>query len=254
MFPPGTDTKQSFYHGMFDAQAAYLQHRLKREPWWGLDYGFANFTMFKAILKYASAPRLDLDEIPYRKLLAEIWAEQDGFKKPLDTKGFAESLWPRFGKDWMQAYPPFEQNNRKEFRPGCCFRYHYIEKTGVIDLHFMNAEEPNSPFENLNVRKEELRQIVMEIEAKRLPVQWVACDTWLNNIEVFRFFFPESYAASLTPAEEFPKGYGWWGQLVTRSGGLHSGKAEKLIREGRFEFARLLGKCPWDDFRNHLGI
>ena len=238
---------------MFDLQIGYLHLRLRREPWWGMDYGFGNFTMLKAVAKFAEGPRYDLDEIPWRQTLAECWGALVRAPAAADRPAFVDFLRNRFGERWLRAYPVFEASlaNRPDYFG--CFRYEFHPGDRSINLHFQNTEQPRSPLEHLDKRRQDLRRIVADVEAQQLQPDCVRFDTWMNNLKPIQALFPESFLKSLTPAEEFPKGQGWWGQFVTRDGGLNARRAEVLLSQGRFEFARQMGQCPWPEFRAFTG-
>lgn len=242
------DRKTAFYAGMFRLQMGYLHQRLCREPWWGMDYGVGNFTMLKAISKFAEGPRYDLDDLVWRRMLAGCWDALIRSRANSEREVFVEDLWIRFGERWMRAYPLFEASLAQRSDYFGCFRYEYSAGDNSIVLHFQNREEPQSPLADLRKRREDLRRIVADVEAKPLQISRLRFETWMNNLQPVRSLFPECFARSLVPAEEFPKGYGWWGQFVTRDGGLQPRRAERLMAQGRFEFARLDGQCPWEEF------
>lgn len=242
----------ALYSGMFRLQMGYLHQRLSREPWWGMDYALANFTMLKVISRFAEGTRTDLDEIAWRKTLAECWSVLTRCQTPAERVDFVEDLWGRFGERWLKAYPCFEASLSERSDYFGCFRYDHGAGDRSIVLHFQNKEEPLSPLADPGKRREDLRRIVADVNARQLQVDRVRFDTWMNNLKPVQSLFPESYVRSLAPAEEFPKGYGWWGQFITRDGGFHMRRAEKLMTEGRFEFVRLDGQCPWQEFHQNL--
>jgi hypothetical protein len=240
-----SDEKCAFYREMFELQASYLHHRLRRESWWGMDYAFGNFSQIKAISKFAPGVRMDLDEIAWRKVLATCW---DAFwSNKEDREKFVAVLWSVWGERWLAAYPPFERSvlDNKFFG---CFRYDHSAE-GPVHLHFSNNDEPHSPFADMSKRKNDLREIVRELESNGIRPTTVHFDSWMNNLKPIAELFPASFAKSLVASEEFPKGYGWWGQFITREGHIHARRAELLKREGRFEFLRLNGHCLWSDFK-----
>jgi len=246
------DWKTTFYDGMFRLQMSYLHQRLCREPWWGMDYGLANFTMLKAIARHAEGERYDLDDLAWRKTLAGCWDVLMRSRTAAERTVFVEDLWSRFGERWLRAYPLFEAGLSQRSDYFGCFRYEHGSGDAAIVLHFQNMAAPLSPLADLDKRREDLRRIVQDVEGKQLPVVCVRFDTWMNNLKPVLSLFPESFAHSLVPAEEFPKGYGWWGQFITRAGELHSRRAELLMTQGRFEFARLDGQCSWSEFKRCL--
>ena len=244
--------KKAFYAGMFNLQMGHLHQRLCREPWWGMDYGLGNFTMLKAIVRFSEGPRYDLDDIAWRKTLSGCWAALVRTPAPAERGAFGDELWSRFGERWLRAYPCFEAHLSQRSDYFGCFRYEHASGDGSLVLHFHNKEEPLSPLADPGQRRKDLQRIVADVEARQLQVTRVRFESWMNHLKPVQALFPDSFLRSLVAAEEFPKGYGWWGQFITREGGLHSRRAELLMTQGRFEFARLDGYCPWADFRTNL--
>jgi hypothetical protein len=243
------DRKIKFYREMFEVQVSYLHHRLRREPWWGMDYGIRNFTMIYAIATNAPGVRMDLDELSWRKILADCWYALMCNQATDERELFVKFLWDTFGARWLNAYPVFESHaiERKDYFG--CFRYDYHADTKIIHLHFANTEEPHSPFEHPERRKADLRAIVADIENKKLQPVRAHFDSWMNALKPVASLFPASHAQSLAAAEEFPKGYGWWGQFIQKDGSLNQRRAEAMKRSGQFELARLNGSSPWTDFK-----
>ena len=245
----------TFPRELFELQAAYLHHRLGREPWWGMDYGFTNFTQFKAICKFAPTnhqwPRMDLDDHAWRALLAECWTALQRHPGADGRGSFVGFLWERWGPRWQAAFPLFDRSLLAEKYTGC-FRYDFDPAQRAVHLHFHNLEAPLSPFAQPGKRKADLRRIVAELEQQELKPDVVSFDSWMNHLKPIQELFPKSFAAALTPAEEFPKGYGWWGQFITRDGKIHTTRAALLREKGVFEFPRLNGHCPWSDFRDSV--
>ena len=237
---------------LYSFTGTYLHHRLGREPWWGMDYGLGNFTMLKAIGRFAPGLRMDLDEVPWRAVPAGCWAALQRFNTVAGREAFVCDLWGRFSERRLAAYPVFERDNNAQDWFGC-FRYHHDPAGNVVDLHFVNRLEPASPFERPGDRREDLRRIIRDIEGRGLKPAEVRFDTWMNSLKPIADLFPASHAASLKACEEFPKGYGWWGQFITKEGGIHSRRAAVMKAEGRFEFKRLMGGCPWADFTRKIG-
>jgi len=246
------DRRTAFYAEMFALQMGYLHQRLRREPWWGMDYGLGNFTMLKSVSKFSDGPRYDLDEIPWRKTLAACWEALQRAPADADREAFVAFLRSVFGERWMRAYPLFEDSLVHTHHYFGCFRYDYHDADRVVDLHFHNMEEPYSPLLSREKRQDDLRRIVRDVEAQHLQPVLVRFDTWMNNLKPVQALFPVSFLKTLTPAGEFPKGYGWWGQFITRDGGINRRRADMLLTKGRFEFARLAGECPWVEFQKFV--
>ena len=242
----GTDA--TFPREMFELQANYLHQRLSREPWWGMDYGFGNFTQFKSICKFAPGVAMDLDDHAWRASLAECWNALQRHSDSAGPAAFVAFLWERWGARWLTAFPIFERGLLAEKYTGC-FRYDFDSEHRAVHLHFHNLDAPLSPFAQPGKRREDLRRIIAEIEQQNLKPERVSFDSWMNHLKPIQELFPKSFAASLVKAEEFPKGYGWWGQFITRDGKMHERRAALLKEKGVFEFPRLNGACSWSDFR-----
>ncbi|MCD6364797.1 MAG: hypothetical protein J7M14_02875 [Planctomycetes bacterium] len=122
-----------------------------------------------------------------------------------------------------------------------------------IAMHFHNVHRPDSPFERPAVLLQCLGIIIDEIAEKGYDIKRIGMDSWVNNLKGFQAVFPPSYAASLTPTNPDVKGGdGWWGQFVTRTGEFNHRRARILRETRRFEFARLHGECPYEEFRLYV--
>jgi hypothetical protein len=240
-----------FYRGMFELEASYLHHRLRREPWWGMDYAFGNFTRFKIIPNFAPGLRMDLDEIPWRQLLVECWNKFQLYNAAADREKYVEFLWQIWGERWLKGFSLYEAEQRSRPRFGC-FNYNFHPEDNSIALHFLNMEAPNSPFSCLEKRKDDLREIIKDVETKGLQPSKVHFQSWLNNLKSIQSLFPDSFNKSFVTYEEFPKGNAWWGQFITKEGKINSRRAELLKQQGKFELNRLDGSVSWIDFKNHL--
>lgn len=240
--------RTGFARDLLDLQAHYLHHRLRREPWWGMDYAFGNFTLLKAVCKNAPGVRMDLDDIPWRQMLAAAWAAFEQHRAPEERNGFAAMIRQQWIDRWLAGFPIFEQHQLERHFFGC-FCYDFHPERAIVQLHFHNLETPQSPLADPAKRRADLQAIVRDVEQQGHAPQLVGFESWMNALAPVAALFPESFAKSLKAAEEFPKGYGWWGQFVTKDGQINPKRAAMLKNTGRFEFARLNGVCPWADFR-----
>lgn len=134
-----------------------------------------------------------------------------------------------------------------------CFRYDYVPETRLLRLHFKNAYVPDSPFADPARLFRTLAEMVRALESRGAAPETVTCGSWIHHLRPFQALFPASYLASLAPTSPDSKtGDGWWGQFTSRHGSLHLRRARILKREGRFEFDRLSGRCPYRDYREHI--
>ncbi|MGH7144682.1 MAG: hypothetical protein ACREJ2_11230 [Planctomycetota bacterium] len=245
-----TGTRADFHRGMFDLQASYLHHRLRREPWWGLDYAFGNFSTFKSVCRLAPGVNMDLDDHGWRRQLAATWSFFETHREPSDREAFVEHLRADWLTRWLAAYPIFEKHLNEERYIGC-FRYDFNPEKRVVHLHFQNTVAPASPFANLEERRADLAAILQEIRtlaatAGHATPDTVHFDSWMNALDPIKKLFPAEFR--VTPSEEFPKGYGWWGQFIAKDGGLNARRAQAFIETGKFEFPRQNGQCSWQAF------
>ena len=134
-----------------------------------------------------------------------------------------------------------------------CFRFGSHPEIGAISIHIRNNCMPHSPFENLSACARSLSAICEAAEAEPFPVESVTCGTWLNDLPVFLGLFPPSYRASLEVSPPDSKGgWGWWGQLVDRTGQLHAKRAATVLETGRFPHPRKEGRCGFQEFKRHV--
>jgi hypothetical protein len=132
-----------------------------------------------------------------------------------------------------------------------CFRGTYDPALQRLTLHVRNAVRPQSPFNDMAARRAELRALCGEFARIAEPPREIRCASWLNALPAFRALFPPAFARSLEPEGPFPTGLGWWGQLIGRDGRLNRRRAEALRQNGRFEFPRLSGVCPFRMFEEN---
>lgn len=134
-----------------------------------------------------------------------------------------------------------------------CFCYNYAPEEKHIYLHFRNACIPESPFAAINDRLKELSLIADNIKDKGFQPATAGCDSWLNELDVFQGLFPDEYLQSFTVSPPDSKtGYGWWGQFVGKDGRFNEAKAEKFEKTMQFQYRRIIAKCPYKSFVNHI--
>ena len=133
------------------------------------------------------------------------------------------------------------------------FRFNEHPERNAISLHIRNNSAPRSPFEDMDACFRALAELCAEAAKVAFSLRTVTCGTWLNDLPVFLELFPASYARSLKLSHPDTKaGWGWWGQIIDRTGKLHQGRAEAIVRTGRFPHPRKGGECPFEEFRSHV--
>ena len=134
------------------------------------------------------------------------------------------------------------------------FRYHLHPEERAISLHIRNNSMPRSPFDDLPACCRLLAELGEAAVAEAdFEITEVMCGSWLNDLPVFLDFFPPAYRESLEMSPPDSKnGFGWWGQLIDKTGRLHARRAAQIIETGVFPHARKFGKCRYDDFMRHV--
>jgi hypothetical protein len=133
-------------------------------------------------------------------------------------------------------------------------RYHGHPEMSAISLHIRNNCMPRSPFDDLPACFRSLRRLG-EAAAVTEPYEIleVFCGSWLNDLPVFLGLFPPSYRESLEVSPpDSQGGFGWWGQLIDRTGGLHARRAAMVLETGVFPHPRKTGRCRFDEFMRHV--
>ena len=135
-----------------------------------------------------------------------------------------------------------------------CFGYAVDPaQPSMAALHFHNACWPCSPFENQVELVDDLRQCVRHIQKNYPAGQPVSCESWINGLPRFLALFPPGYAAGLYATDPDSKGFGWWGQFISKDGTLNAKHAEQLRRTGKFPYDRKHGECRLDELAAHIG-
>lgn len=137
-----------------------------------------------------------------------------------------------------------------------CFRYHPHPEMSAISLHIRNNSMPHSPFDDLPSCFRSLRQLGETASGNEpFEITEVICGSWLNDLPVFLSLFPPSYLESLEVSPPDSKGgFGWWGQLIDKTGCLHTKRAAMLLETGVFPHSRKTGQCGFAEFMRHLSL
>lgn len=98
-----------------------------------------------------------------------------------------------------------------------CFQHDYNEQEKTIYIHFGNREEKDSPFANIEKRKQELKTMFEYIKNNHPEAEYVRGDSWLYNLEKYRKIFPPEYSANLELSKTPYLALATWGQFLDRN-------------------------------------
>ena len=131
-----------------------------------------------------------------------------------------------------------------------CFDYDIWENEGAL-IHFANAIIPRDPFSETEIphRKEELRDIAIDIRDYHPEIKYVFSVSWMWNLAKFRLLMPDSFNDSLKEfgdSEFYSLGH--WGQFYRYDGTLNHERIDEFRKNWEFPQKILIGECPVDDF------
>lgn len=178
-----------------------------------------------------------------------LLSEADDLPAPDRVKRFLAHASPLFG-----AGPLASEADYAGLQWFGNLRYHAHPEMTAISLHIRNNGMPRSPFDDLAACFRSLRRLAEAASAAEpYPITEVFCGSWLNDLPVFLSLFPASYRQSLqvSPPDTMG-GFGWWGQLVDKTGRLHAKRAAMVLETGVFPHPRKTGRCRFDEFRRHV--
>ncbi len=207
-----------------------------------------------------ATPGFDPERTPWgeivRDLEEEFWCYQDN-SASFEAAGFAR-LWPltepRIEMDiaawpWVpEGYSPVRIPDEQVFG---CFAYEWGEGDQTAHFHIGNACMPESPFKDMESRREELLGMIRNIADERPRTEFIGCNSWLNSLPIFQGLFPPEYPRS-DCVSEVGMGYNWWGQFMRRDGGFHDRNGQAFRCNGRFAFASIKGCCAISRLKRHL--
>ena len=135
-----------------------------------------------------------------------------------------------------------------------CWEYDVLEEyPNVVNLHFVNAYQPESPFRSHRGKvAATLRRLVEEAHSEKPELEYVWCFSWLNWHSPFASLFPEAWQTTFNPTERHFANDGWWGQYMDCRGGLHNGRAERLRSTGSHPYKVGICMCPIREAIEHL--
>jgi len=136
---------------------------------------------------------------------------------------------------------------RQETSHGCFF---YASMAEVIDLHFINGVMPESPFNRLGDRVQELLGLLDNCSKKHPRIDLIQFGSWLNDHPSYRILFPASWKN--TGEAKSYNSLAWWGQFMDRRGDIHAGNAARFRETGEFPYRCTFHACRIQDLKDHL--
>jgi hypothetical protein len=128
------------------------------------------------------------------------------------------------------------------------------EDNKLVAVHFINADMPDSPFEDVRKFGGYLLRAIEDACMKHPSIREVECGTWMNNVPRFLQLWPVSYHNNRHNREDTGGfGPGWWGQYLKATGEFNEKAAEILRSTGKHRNPISIGRCPLQDALTHLG-
>ena len=136
---------------------------------------------------------------------------------------------------------------RQKTSHGCFF---YSPMTDIIDLHFINNVMPESPFNRLEDRAQELIGLLDNCSKKHPDIYSIQFGSWLNDHPSYRRLFPRNWQD--TGETKSYNSLAWWGQFMDRRGDIHAGNAASFRETGVFPYRCSFHACRIPELKNHL--
>jgi hypothetical protein len=108
-----------------------------------------------------------------------------------------------------------EDQRLKRIKFGC-FQHDYNPTEKTVFIHFGNQEKTDSPFQDQEKRKQELRTMFEYIKKHYPEAEYVRGHSWLYNLEKYRSLFPKEYTDNLEVDQHPTTGLSTWGQFLDR--------------------------------------
>lgn len=158
-----------------------------------------------------------------------------------DTESLEDACWTLLEPYITPNFNKAPQNKH----PYGCWSYDVPDhKPHAIDIHFLNAYRPESPFK---AHRQDLiatlLQLIEEATAAHPAVTTIQCDSWLNQFEPFAALFPLAWHASYVPIFDYLATYGWWGQYMDERGAFHEKRAREFRQTRTHPYAAGLCQC-----------
>ncbi len=190
----------------------------------------------------------------YKRIIHDVNGLLEKHRQSLDSRRFSEESFAYLDHLFSEYDREHHRNPSTSLSWFGCIGYNPDRRdpTHAV-LHFYNACCPESPFGDMDVLFDDMRQCARHLRNADHRVQRVSCGSWINNLQPFLSQFPACYAGSLVVSDPNAKsGMGWWGQFVRRDGTLNEERADELRRTGRFHYERKHGECALAELVDHV--
>lgn len=99
------------------------------------------------------------------------------------------------------------------------FGYDYYPETDTVKVHFKNPVRGENPFEDLEERRADFKNMLQGIKADHPEAKKVVSASWIRSIKQYRDLFPPSIVEQdMMSSDMFLRGDSTWGQLIDRNG------------------------------------
>jgi hypothetical protein len=98
-----------------------------------------------------------------------------------------------------------------------CFQHDYNEQEKTVYIHFGNREEKDSPFADIEKRKQELKTMFEYIKEHYPEAEYVRGDSWLYHVKDYKKIFPSEYSANPESSKKPYLALSTWGQFLDRN-------------------------------------
>jgi len=194
----------------------------------------------------------DFNDPKWDELKRRIISVIDKYSREPDTQKIETEcmafLWPLMeAKIECDSRP----GQKRPKSPYGCWRYDISNE--FIDLHFGNAVQPKSPFDDMPALAADLLRLLKDAKSSLPQLTKVRCGTWLNNLPAFLSLFPPSWP--LTKAggvTGLGSGLGTWGQYIDRRGAFHLKNAQEFRANGRHPYFGFSCHCGYAQAVEHL--
>ena len=135
-----------------------------------------------------------------------------------------------------------------------CIKYDPPSKSNpdTCFFHIGNPIAPKSIFDDPQYLKNSLLEMTRQVKEK-YNANSVATSTWLNSMDQWLTYFPESWRKNLSTANTNIKWhYGFWGQFISAKGTFNHKYADILRTTKKFPFYPKSSKCSVEELHKHL--
>ena len=171
-----------------------------------------------------------------------------------DTERLEDACWEILSPVLLQPANAESRLAALQERPYSCWVYKTSDASPqLVDLHFDNAYQPESPFKTRRTDLiESLHRLLTDVQVANPAASQITCGSWLNQFAPFQSIFPQSWAESFVPVYDYWGTYGWWGQYMTSSGGYHEHNGDSFRANRQHPYIAGSAGCGLDEAMAHL--